>query len=498
MTPPTFLVGMTFPLVNRIGIRDMKRLGTGVGFLYFANTFGSILGSLAAGFLVLPWLGAKGGILVTAGLNVVIGVVALGARLPRRPPEVAVAGAVALAALLVAPMLARSGRDVLSNSQGRADTVLFRREDSVAETRVYRKPGGALHMSVDGYDIGGSETAVLRKEKLLAHLPMALVPRGREVLAVGLGSGITLGSLALHREIESLVVVEIVPGVVDGAELFREHHGNVLDDPRTEIHVEDGIQYLLTCGRRFDVISSDSKLNPDYVGNAALLSRDYYALCRDHLTDHGVMVQWVALHLPVSEMRTIAHSFAREFPHRALFWHYPNSVVLAGSRNPVGVDLDRVRSFLEDEPIREDLASVHLDDAYGMASLYVTGEEALLDAVRSAPVCTWFRPRLEFSVLKSGLSRSVPVLEDGSLEWLLAVRRPGEQTVRGAFEPETLDRFHASAGKLLEGYGAGGGVNVLATGTLSFREGLARNPEDRRLRHIVDFLEADARRQEGE
>ena len=54
-----------------------------------------------------------------------------------------------------------------------------------------------------------------------------------------------------------------------------------------------------------------------------------------------------------------------------------------------------------------------------------------------------------------------------------------------------------SAGKLLEGYGAGGGVDVLATGTLSFREGLARNPEDRRLRHIVDFLEADARRQRG-
>jgi spermidine synthase len=66
MALPTFVTGMTFPIVNRIWIRQLDRLGQGVGGLYFANTVGSIAGSIVAGFVVLPWLGAKGALIATA------------------------------------------------------------------------------------------------------------------------------------------------------------------------------------------------------------------------------------------------------------------------------------------------------------------------------------------------------------------------------------------------------------------------------------------------
>jgi len=46
---PTFLMGMTFPLINKIYIRGLKMVGKGVGTLYSLNTLGCIFGSFTAG-----------------------------------------------------------------------------------------------------------------------------------------------------------------------------------------------------------------------------------------------------------------------------------------------------------------------------------------------------------------------------------------------------------------------------------------------------------------
>ena len=241
MIVPTTLLGATFPIVTRLGVDDPARLGHGVGGLYFANTVGAILGSLAAGFLVMPWLGPKAGLLATALLSGTVGVAVFLLRRERRFAEsLAAVGAVVLLLVLAIPV-ERAGAGFLSDTQDRDDLVLFEAEDPIAATRVYQKPNGDRHMSVDGHDIGGSAIGLLRKQKVLAHLPLVLVPEARRVLAVGLGSGITLGTLARYDEVEKLTCVEIVPGVVEGAGLFREFHGDVLADPRVDVLVEDGI-----------------------------------------------------------------------------------------------------------------------------------------------------------------------------------------------------------------------------------------------------------------
>ena len=67
---------------------------------------------------------------------------------------------------------------------------------------------------------GWETLRVLKRNPETAHLPVALVPSAESVLAVGLGSGITLGALALYPEVRRLTCVEIVPSVVDGARLF--------------------------------------------------------------------------------------------------------------------------------------------------------------------------------------------------------------------------------------------------------------------------------------
>jgi len=488
MALPTLLLGMTFPLVNRIGIVGLSRLGKGIGRLYFANTLGSIAGSLAAGFALLPLLGAKGAILATALVGAFIGLAAHLANRRRGRWEPWLAGLLVMLMAAGTPLLLDSGRSLPADSQKPEDLVLFDREDATADTRVYQKPGGVMHMAVDGHHIGGTDPSILRKEKILAHLPMAMVPGATRTLSVGLGSGVTLGTLSLYDEIEELDCVEIVPGVAESARLFAAANYHVLDDPRMRLVVGDGVQFLLTDRGGFDVISSDSKLNPEYSGNAAMLSRDYYELCRDRLSDRGVMVQWLATHLPAREVKIVARSFLAAFPHAGIFWLDPYNIILVGSRAPLAYHIDRARAFLENERVRADLSTLMLDDPYVMPSLFVSSDEGLEEGVGEGPVNSWTRPILEFSTVRDFRTKSRSYHEDDNLRWLDGRREAGGLPIVGAFEPGRLADARLVSSKLLEGYAAGGGIARLSTGRPAFEEALAAVPGDKRISSLLAAL----------
>lgn len=498
MAVPTLLIGMTFPIVSRIGIAGLEHLGGGVGRLYFLNTLGSIAGSLLAGFVLLPLLTAKGALVATALLSVAIGLVLHVVTRSAGAKHLPAAIAATVLLVVAAPLTAGFGRAPLSDTQTAQDVVLFDREDHAGHTRVYRKPSGDLHMSVDGFHIGGTEPSIVGKEKILAHLPLALHPDAKHTLSVGLGSGITLGSLATYPQLESLDCVEIVPGVVEGAAFFAGANRNVLLDPRVHVHVGDGVQFLLTSADRYDIISSDSKLNPEYAGNGPLLSRDYYELCRDRLAPGGVMVQWLASHLPVSELEVIARSFTEAFDHVAVFWLAPSNLVLAGSREPLVLDLDAVRRFAQQPGSGGDLASLHLDDPYVVAGLYLADRDRLAEALGDGPLNTWSRPRIEFTMLREYRRKSIVYHGGDNLRWLKKLRDPSSLVLRGEFDPEQLARFQASAAAVVDGYAVTGGIGHVGQGLEIWRNALAANPQDELLASLIEGERGAAQAREQE
>ncbi|MGE3401473.1 MAG: hypothetical protein AB7K63_02730 [Vicinamibacterales bacterium] len=56
---PAFFAGCSFPLGNAIAQRAETTVGRRAGALYLANTAGAVAGSLAVGYLLLPWLGLQ-------------------------------------------------------------------------------------------------------------------------------------------------------------------------------------------------------------------------------------------------------------------------------------------------------------------------------------------------------------------------------------------------------------------------------------------------------
>ncbi|RPI00570.1 MAG: MFS transporter, partial [Calditrichaeota bacterium] len=77
MAIPTTFMGMTFPIVSKICTPHLRRLGTRLGEIGFLDTVGSIVGSFAAGFILIPFLGVIKSAAFVAMINIIIGILAV-------------------------------------------------------------------------------------------------------------------------------------------------------------------------------------------------------------------------------------------------------------------------------------------------------------------------------------------------------------------------------------------------------------------------------------
>src|SRR5689334_4322375 len=84
---PTTLMGATLPVLAVALVRSSARDANSVTRLYACNLVGAILGTLIAGFVLLPLLGVRTTIVIAAVLNVLVGIVAISLQ---RKPESAV------------------------------------------------------------------------------------------------------------------------------------------------------------------------------------------------------------------------------------------------------------------------------------------------------------------------------------------------------------------------------------------------------------------------
>ncbi|HEV2835112.1 MAG TPA: fused MFS/spermidine synthase [Pyrinomonadaceae bacterium] len=74
---PTTLMGATLPVLSAALLRSADHVPNSVTRLYACNLAGAILGTLVAGFVLLPEFGVRRTIFIAAGINIVVGLVAL-------------------------------------------------------------------------------------------------------------------------------------------------------------------------------------------------------------------------------------------------------------------------------------------------------------------------------------------------------------------------------------------------------------------------------------
>ena len=416
MLPPTVMMGMSLPLVARLAGAG-RGVGEAVGRVYAANTAGAVLGSLAGGFFLAPWLGTQYSLVLLACVNLVLAAAVLWASPVRgrstawRRGLISAWAAAALGLLMLPPDLLFGLYNAGEREIDSRTRILHAREGAGGITTVHELPNGDRVISTGSINVAGTTLTLRTTQMLQAHVPALLHPGPRRVLQIGFGSGETAHILSGYPGC-SLDVAEISRSVLDEADAFFGdiNHG-VLRHPSVTPFVTDGASFLRLTRRSYDLILNDS-IWPYYAGNSGLYTREHFAAGRDRLRPGGLMTSWLPLDMRLRSFLTILRTFHSVFPHFTIWaanTHYTKHALLVGSLEPLGIDaagfLDRFRDRAGG------LEQVHLGDPVLLLDCFLTDETGLAGELAGAPLHTVDRPVLEFAPSKPSLHGQLAVYE---------------------------------------------------------------------------------------
>ena len=402
-----------------------------LGRIYAANTLGALLGSLAAGFVLLPLTGPRIGVAVALLPCLLVVALVPGAK---RSTLLAGAGAgLALGILLLAPAERPDGLRRLALLVGRNATV------SVEET-VESDGARVRSLRVNGKVEATTAPVDMRLQRLLAHIPALLHGKVETALVIGMGTGMTAGSLLDLPTLERLDVFEIEANVPRATELFGEWNGQLVRDPRTHVRIADGRHALVHAERRYDLITADP-LHPGTRGSSDLFALEHFETMAARLAPGGIASQWLPLYeLSTDDVRTILATWAAAFPHVSA-WLTAYDLALVGSLEPLGTDLS-TRPL--PERVARHLGQVGVHSAVELQALLVSDDADLRALVAGVEPMTYDRPVIEFRSpfrFLSGYSTEILAwaARPEFVERLPAASRPRAREVRGLLEGFLVD-----------------------------------------------------------
>ncbi|MDP1828672.1 MAG: spermidine synthase [Archangium sp.] len=394
LLPPTFLLGASFPAAARVALRAMSDVGARLGTTYLWNTIGTVSGALLGGLVLLPLLGLEGTLALALVANLVAAgwaMLAEGSGVPRAQAiKLLVPAGLAMVLAVVgtsgwASTLAASGRyrewnrsfDSYAQFHDEVkarSTIRFYRDDVFASVLVGTQDEDRRYLRING-KVDGSNGTDIDTQILAAHLGILTHPREvKRVLLVGVGAGITAGSLLAHP-IERLDVVEISPAVVEAAAIFKPDHHDAFNDPRCHVHIEDARTFLALSTEPYDLIVSVPS-NPWVSGVSGLFSRDFFEMAKGKLAPGGRLVQWIHTYeSSVALVKLVVRTLRGSFEHGTT-WVGPDDLVLVASREPQVFDLETLTARMAQPKVREDLARIHLQLPTTLLGRQVHADEA--------------------------------------------------------------------------------------------------------------------------
>ncbi|MDF1812567.1 MAG: fused MFS/spermidine synthase [Verrucomicrobiales bacterium] len=313
--PPVMVIGMILPrLLDELGKpRDWARV-------YGWNTIGAVAGSLAAGWVLLGWLGpfytSSAVALLLAATSVTL---AAG-----RKNKIVLAAVACIAGLVVIP--AQSG---IGSSRVQGPTSMLRKGTHLpvahvngpdVTTSVVEVEKGARVLFIDGYAATGEFGANTAYMDAMGRLPMLLHNNPKSALVICFGTGQTTNAVRQENP-DFVTVVDVNPAVFELADHFHSNE-KVLEDPRVRKQIMDGRAWLRRSSETYDVVTLEP-MPPFFAGSNSLYSVEFYELIKSKMNDNGFAAQWFPLHLLSPEhAKGVAAAFCKVFP-QSILWIDP-------------------------------------------------------------------------------------------------------------------------------------------------------------------------------
>ncbi|HHH44325.1 MAG TPA: hypothetical protein ENK49_09320 [Gammaproteobacteria bacterium] len=401
LLPATIALGAGLPLAARLMTGSRHRVGQNMGRLYAVNTYGGVVGSACTGFVLLPLAGVYWSLTLVSALYLLVAVVLLvrsdtGKSRVRRVALVPV-----LLSLLVWFVLPPGlVRDRVTNYT--TGNIISYQEDyygSILVTEEHDDGESFKRLLVNGTSYSGTGSYAVHYMRLQGHLPLFMSEaQNRQALVICLGVGLTAGAITTHPDTE-LTVVELSRAIVGLSPLFAGVNEKVYLNPAVRLVTDDGRNYLVrNPGKVFDVITLEPP-PPVLAGMANLYSLDFYRLTRQHLTDRGVVVQWIPLHTQRNaDTRMLIATFIKAFPNASLWWTESGEALILGSMNDAPLSPGHFQALMEQGGVARSLREIGIHSAEQLAAHFLLDREGLNAIAGDSPVMTDDRPMIEYRV----------------------------------------------------------------------------------------------------
>jgi spermidine synthase len=380
--PASFIMGFSFPVVQKAVQRDLERLGSRVGFVQLANIVGNSMGSLVAGLLLLDIAGTAGTLKVLVAIGLAFAVLQLAG--PRATRWAWLPAAVLVAGLLFFP----GGESFWRRLHGLTTEKAIVAEDKtgLSVLRMANAADGKLY-------IQGHTQSRLPFDTVHAYLG-AIGPLTHEapkkVLVIGSGTGGTPYAAGLNPATEKVKVIEIVAPVIETLKTYTGQGGTsgvdeLLSGKRFEVTVADGRHSLALDPGRYDVIEADAIL-PKTALSGLLNSREFFEQVKGRLAPGGIYVQWAPTERSVETFRSV-------FPYVTMV--HP---AMLGSERPIPYSREKIAALLADPAVAAHLDRARVDRAE-LARWFADKKIEVLNEGRTVPARspnTDFFPRDEY------------------------------------------------------------------------------------------------------
>ena len=382
--PTSLLSGVLFTLLGAAQRQESREEAEAAGRFVLANTSGAMVGSLLAGFVLLPQIGMEKALFV-AMLS--YGLIALlASALPSSAPLVRyrrVAQLVPFAVFAVVSALFPFGLlrrhfipSVLARYKSTNSTLVALREGPTETVMYLRVPyqGQPLYhrLMTNGHSMSATTFRGRRYMKMYAYWPLAVNPSARRALLIGYGVGTTAKALTDTRQLSSIDVVDLSREVLELGPLAFPGTPPPLSDPRVRVHIEDGRFFLQATDETFDLITAEPPPLRG-AGVTSLYSSEYFQLVHDRLREGGIVTYWLPVdQLWLSETKAIMRAFCDVFSDCSLWSGAGLQWMLAGSRGLRGpVPEEQFSAQWRDPVVAPELADLGFETPESLGATFL-------------------------------------------------------------------------------------------------------------------------------
>lgn len=369
ITIPATLMGTTLPLMLKTYSAEISTVGKDVGKLDASNSIGAFFGTLAAGFFFIPVLGIHNGILVTASINIVLGVTILVAKKYLNLKYVSIIIIVLVTLLVFYPsydeeylaggvFLTGVFRTMeLYDETMELQHLLYYQESMYQNVMVTEFDPGNRALRLDGKIQCNTSEISLKGLVNMGYLPFHLYSNNygspQTALNIGLGCGIT--SHVLSNNLNT-TTIEIDSAVVDANIFFYDSidHRLIIDDARN---------WLLRNNEKFDLITSEPT-EPWMAWN--MYTKEHFELLSNSVTENGLVAQWIPVYELYDDdnLLIMYNTFHSVFPYVYVYSMEPgdsSQLIFIGSKNELTVE-ENIEYLFDQDDVLETKTELNTDD----------------------------------------------------------------------------------------------------------------------------------------